>query len=238
MNGTYECWAIIPAAGIGRRFGSGTPKQYFQVAAKSVLQHSIDCVLSAPQIKAAVVCVAEDDPFWEKQPSSQASRVHSIIGGASRAKSVSNGIEFLATKAQVDDWVLVHDAVRPLLPEASLQNLIGHCYETQRGAILASAVVDTLKQVDAQERVLATLDRSSIWQAETPQMFRFGELRSALSSALAANINITDEASAMELAGYPIDVVASKSNNFKLTTREDLPLLEFLMQAKHSNIDV
>lgn len=237
MNKKNDCWAIIPAAGVGRRFAGKTPKQYLKVAGKSILQHSIERVLSAPQVNAAVVCVADNDLLWEREPISKSPRVRSTLGGETRAKSVLRGLEFLSSFAKQSDWVLVHDAVRPLLAETSLQKLISHCRDQQRGAILACGSVDTLKKVDKKNQISATLDRSVIWQAQTPQMFSVGQLTNSLSSAIAANANITDEASAMELSGFHVDIVNSSFNNFKLTTRADLPLLEFLMEAKPSNIE-
>ena len=237
-NVENDCWAIIPAAGVGSRFGSDMPKQYFSVAGKSILQHSVERVLAAPQINSVIVCVAADDELGQQQSIAQLPRVKSTFGGETRAQSVLNGLRFLESLADDNDWVLVHDAARPLLSYASLRQLIEHCAEHQRGAILASASVNTLKQVDSRNRISATLDRTMVWQAQTPQMFHLGQLRDALSSALNNSKEITDEASAMELAGFEVDVVASSGNNFKLTSPSDLPLLEFLMQAEPSNIDV
>ncbi len=236
MNKINKCWAIIPAAGIGSRFASDIPKQYLRVAGNSILAHSIERVLSAPQISLAIVCLAQDDQYWHQDPVSNSSQVKATIGGETRAHSVLKGLEFLAKFASDNDWVLVHDAARPLLDRFSLQQLISHCESSQRGAILASASVNTLKEVSDDNSICSTLDRLKIWQAETPQMFRLGQLTDALSAALAGNADITDESSAMELAGHHVDVVASESNNLKVTTQADIGLLEFLMQDKQSSI--
>jgi len=206
-----RCWGIVPAAGIGRRFGTDTPKQYARVAGKSILQHEI----------------------------AKQTNVETTLGGDNRAQSVFNGLEFLLSKSvDENEWVLVHDAARPFLHESSLQQLIETCTQNGLGAILATPSVNTLKQVNAGGSVLSTLDRTTIWQAQTPQMFRLGALHKALAAAIANNETITDEASAMEIAGHPVNIVASSPNNLKVTTQADIQLLEFLMQAKQSNMSV
>lgn len=234
-----RCWGIVPAAGIGRRFGTDKPKQYTRVAGKSILQHSLECLLRAPQINTAVVCLAEDDVHWQQEEIAKHANVETTLGGDNRAQSVFNGLEFLLSKSvDENEWVLVHDAARPFLHESSLQQLIETCSQNGVGAILATPSVNTLKQVNAGGAVLLTLDRTTIWQAQTPQMFRLGELHKALATAIANNEPITDEASAMEIAGHPVSIVEGNPYNLKVTTQDDIRLLEFLMQTKQSTMSV
>jgi 2-C-methyl-D-erythritol 4-phosphate cytidylyltransferase len=148
------------------------------------------------------------------------------LGGANRAESVRSGLALLETMAEPDDWVLVHDAARPCLPLEVLMAFIDTITSTAVGGLLAQPCTDTLKQVDGDGMVASTLDRSTIWRAQTPQMFRMGILCSALDRAGDAGLRVTDEASAVEAAGHPVQIIEGPASNIKVTVPDDLELVK------------
>ncbi len=219
-------WAVIPAAGIGTRMQADRPKQYLPLAGRCILEHTLDCFLDHPGLKGLVVCLAAGDPYWPDLPSAHDSRILAVEGGGERADSVLNGLQALGRLgATAQDWVLVHDAARPNLARSDLDRLLGELAEDPVGGLLAVPARDTLKRSRPDGRVLETVDRSHIWQAFTPQMFRLGALREALGAALAGRAAITDEASAMELAGLAPSLVEGRADNLKVTRPEDLEWL-------------
>lgn len=226
-------WAVIPAAGVGARMAADRPKQYLQLGALTILEHSLLCFLDHPRLKGLVVSLATDDPYWPALPCALDSRIQRVDGGKERADSVLNALLHLhAQGADDDDWVLVHDAARPNLSRGDLDNLLAVLADDPVGGLLAVPARDTLKRVDAQGRVVETVDRSLIWQAYTPQMFRLGSLHRALADSLVANAAITDEASAIEWAGQAPRLVEGRSDNIKVTRPEDL---EWLRQRRSFN---
>ncbi len=226
MKPGARCWGVIPAAGIGARMASEQPKQYLEIAGKSLLQHSLDALLAIAAVEAVVVALGAGDTWAPVLP---CSRVRLAVGGARRADSVLAALRALQEIAHEDDWVLVHDAARPCLSPADGERLVAAVLASGSGALLAEPVVDTIKRVAADGRVLGTLDRSELWRAQTPQMFRLGELAAALDRALRAGVPITDEASAMEWAGHPVAVVPGSTRNLKVTVPDDLALAAFYL---------
>ena len=218
------CWAVVPAAGIGSRMGSEVPKQYLQVAGATLLEHSLRALLACDDIVAVAVALNPRDERAGSLPLLQDPRILCVEGGAERSDSVMAGLDGLETRAATDDWVLVHDAARPCLPGADLQGLIEQVCSEGVGGILAQPITDTVKQAGAEGRVARTLDRSLLWRAQTPQMFRLDELREALLDASRQGLAVTDEASAMELAGYPVQLVPGSPSNLKVTLPADLKL--------------
>ncbi|QKZ06311.1 2-C-methyl-D-erythritol 4-phosphate cytidylyltransferase [Pseudomonas eucalypticola] len=219
-------WAVIPAAGVGARMAADRPKQYLHLGGRTILEHSLDCFLDHPGLKGLVVSLAEDDPYWPDLASSRDPRIQRAPGGAERADSVLNALLHLhAQGASEDDWVLVHDAARPNLARSDLDKLLGELAHDPVGGLLAVPAKDTLKRADANGRVAETIDRSTIWQAYTPQMFRLGALHRALADSLVADVAITDEASAMEWAGQSPRLIEGRSDNLKVTRPEDLDWL-------------
>ena len=219
-------WAVIPAAGVGARMAADRPKQYLQLGGRSILEHSIGCFLDHPGLKGLVVSVASDDPFWPSLPCSVDPRIARAEGGCERADSVLNALLHLhALGASDEDWVLVHDAARPNLSREDLDKLLSELALDPVGGLLAVPARDTLKRVDKNGRVLETVDRSLIWQAYTPQMFRLGALHRALADSLVADAKITDEASAMEWSGLAPRLIEGRSDNIKVTRPEDLEWL-------------
>ncbi len=228
MRARVRCWAILPAAGTGRRFGSGIPKQHRRVAGDTVLGHSLRLLLEQPMIDAVVLVLAAADQWW---PASGAvgNRLLRAEGGAQRSDSVRNALETLHGAAADRDWVLVHDAARPCLRRADLRTLLRDLWQDPVGGLLAVPARDTIKRCDGGGRVQETLDRTSLWQAQTPQMFRFGLLRAALEHASGKDIAITDEASAIEAMGHRPRLLQGSADNIKITSPEDLIFAECIL---------
>lgn len=219
-------WVVIPAAGVGSRMRADRPKQYLELAGKTLLEHTLGCFLDHPGLKGLVVSLAEDDPYWPGLACSRDARIQRAAGGAERADSVLSGLQRLAELgATSEDWVLVHDAARPNLSRHDLDLLLETLAEDAVGGLLAVPARDTLKRVGSDGRVRETVDRSLIWQAYTPQMFRHGALQRSLADALVAGVAITDESSALEWAGQAPRLVEGRADNLKVTRPEDLDWL-------------
>ena len=223
-----ELWAVVPAAGSGTRMAADRPKQFLQLRGRPLLYWSVAVLLRRDDLRGCAVALA---PAAELPESSlpQDARLSFCAGGASRAASVLAGLASLP--AADEDWVLVHDGARPCLDRISLDALIHRVGETGVGGLLAEPVTDTLKQADAALRVQSTVPRDGLWRAQTPQMFRFGELYRALEQALGDDADITDEASAMERAGYPVQLVAGSAVNLKVTHGPDLALAGYYLDV-------
>jgi len=219
-------WAVIPAAGVGARMAADRPKQYLQLGGRSILEHSLGCFLDHPGLKGLVVSLAFDDPFWPSLRCAADPRIVRVDGGRERADSVLNALLYLhAQGASDDDWVLVHDAARPNLSREDLDKLLYELADDPVGGLLAVPARDTLKRVDKNGRAVEPVDRSLIWQAYTPQMFRLGALHRALADSLVSDATITDESSAMEWAGQAPRLIEGRSDNIKVTRPEDLEWL-------------
>ena len=226
--------ALIPAAGVGLRFGAGKPKQYVEIAGKTVLQHTLDVFLNHAAIDAVAVVLSPDDAVFQtgiNQDKLQVLRV----GGETRAESVRNGIRSLLKQglAQDDDNILVHDAARCCLSTQALERLIEQAGNRPEGGILAVPVADTLKRADGGKQIEHTVSRAGLWQAQTPQLFRAGLLLQALSAEdLSA---VTDEASAVEALGIRPLLVEGESANLKLTLPQDEIIVRLLLESRKQN---
>ena len=213
--------ALIPAAGTGSRMDGAVPKQYLRLGERTMLEHAIDALLAEARIDAVFVVVAPSDARWHEL-AVDSERVEFLpVGGASRAESVRNGLIAIAARTGDDDRVLVHDAARPCLGADALGRLIDDVGHDDSGGLLAVPLADTLKRGE-DGRVGITLDRTSLWCAQTPQLFRVASLRSALSQGPIETI--TDEAAAMERAGHAPKLVLGSAANLKVTTAEDMVL--------------
>lgn len=235
--------ALIPAGGVGERAldkHHKAPKQYRVIAAKSLLQHSVEALLSDARVEAVHIGVAAEDPYIEEEATKlgAAVTIHRS-GGASRAETVLQTLQAINRQQllEADDWVLVHDAARPGLAPAALSALIDTCLAQQSGGILALPVPDTVKRAlyvgDAGivPRIEATVPRQGLWLAQTPQLFKALELKSALQKALTEGAEITDEASAMEWVGQQPLLVRGHAENFKITWPQDFHMMEqYLLQ--------
>ena len=222
-------WAVVPAAGIGSRFGGELPKQYLPVFGRPLLRHTLERLAAHPQVAGIVVAIAAGDPHWPGWRQLHGKPVHACTGGGERAASVLAGLEALPDAVRGQDWVLVHDAARPCLRADDLDRLLAMGRAHDVGAILAAPVRDTLKRADAHGNIAATEPRERLWRALTPQLFRRGLLTHALEAALAAGDAITDEASAIERQGLAPLLVEGAADNIKVTEPADLALAEFVL---------
>lgn len=224
---------MIPAAGGGTRMGADRPKQYLPLAGKTVIRHVLERFGRHPAISGVVVALADRDEYWESQSRPRGKPLLTVTGGAERCYSVLNALRLLAGHARPEDWVLVHDAARPCLRGRDLDRLIRMLAEHPVGGLLGVPVADTLKRVeDGNGLVSATLDRTGVWRALTPQMFRLGVLTAAIEAAIDAGMRVTDEASAMERAGHRPRMIEGSADNIKITTPGDLAFAESLLASR------
>ena len=227
-------WALVPAAGSGRRFGGEVPKQYLHAAGKSLIEHALEAVLSHPGIDGVVVALAADDAHWPGLTSLHGKPVLTCIGGGERADSVLAALRGLPAGVADDELLLVHDAARPHLHADDIGRLIEAARDCIDGAILAAPVRDTLKRSDAgnqneNPRIAMTEPRDGLWRALTPQAFHRDLLLRALKAAQADGVVATDEAMAVERLGLHPALVEGREDNLKVTTPADLALAEFLL---------
>jgi len=224
-------YALIPAAGTGTRFRAEHPKQYLALAGRPMLWHAVKSVCVPPVENVFVVLAPDDREFARHDWRSFEGRLEPLYcGGATRRDSVYNGMVAAMAAVDADDWILVHDAARPCLPAQDLANLIAETREDSIGGILALPAAETVKKAAKDEagalRVAGTEDRSQLWLAQTPQMFRCGLLLQALREAKAP---ITDEAGAVEQMGLKPRLVAGSRENIKVTFPDDLKIAEAIL---------
>ena len=235
-NNDPKFWAIVPAAGAGTRMGANMPKQYLMLGDRTVLQHTLDTLLSCQRLSGVILVLSQADEYWTdiaQRYTQQA--LETVGGGAERCHSVLNGLDHLATHATEHDWVLVHDAARPCVRAEDIERLMSTLESGTEGGLLGVPVADTMKCVDEALYISATVDRDGLWHAYTPQMFRAGALRMALQQAIDNGHTVTDEAHAMELAGYRPRMVQGSRDNIKITLPSDLPLAAFYLQSRQSS---
>jgi 2-C-methyl-D-erythritol 4-phosphate cytidylyltransferase len=237
-------WLVMPAAGVGRRFGATRPKQYAPLQGRTVIEWALAPFLADPSCAGAVVVLAADDPYWAevaKRLANLPGRTPELIparGGVERSHTVRNGLAALDARAASDDWVLVHDAARPCLASDDLQQLIERLGSHPVGGLLATPAADTLKRAagncDSTGRceIDQTVDRAGLWRALTPQMFRYAALCSALDRAFAAGRLPTDEAQALEWTGQRPVLLQGSAANIKITSADDLLLAAALLGAR------
>lgn len=231
-------WAVIPAAGVGRRMGADIPKQYLPLRGRPVLHWALDALLAEPRVEGGVIALSTDDRLWEERPYRHPKPLHRVAGGAERCDSVLNALRYLVEQAEAaEDWVLVHDAVRPWVAPTELERLISAGLASADGALLAAPVRDTLKRQDAAGRVAETVDRAGVWHALTPQLFPLRALYRALAAALEHGAQVTDEASAMERAGRRPLLVEGSAANLKITRPSDLWLAEAILSKEPVDAD-
>lgn len=225
-------WAVIPAAGRSERMGGRQPKQYMSVCGRTLLEHALQPFLAHTGIRGIVVVLAADDANWKTLPCAHDRRIRTALGGARRMHSVLNGLNALEGEVQPDDWVLVHDAARPCLRLADLERLIAVLGEDAVGGLLALPIGDTVKRGDATgTHVAATVERSGLWAAQTPQMFRYALLHQALARSASEGLTMTDEAAAVEALGARPRLVEGDARNIKVTRHEDLTLAEAILRT-------
>ncbi len=219
--------ALVPAAGSGSRMKSGTPKQYLELMGKPLIRHALETLCAAPGIDRVYVVLSVGDRTWDGYDWSdlEPKLVRLFCGGPSRADSVLNGLRAIRDEMSDADWVLVHDAARPCLAPWHVKKLLETLSHDEVGGLLAIPVADTLKRDDGHGHSLETVSRDRLWQAQTPQMFRYIMLRRALERAR----EVTDEASAIEAAGLRPRLVEGDATNLKVTYPLDLHVAEWIL---------
>ena len=226
-----KLWVILPAAGSGSRFSKTELKQYQMIQERTVLEHTVARLNQLP-LTGYVLAIGVQDNVAKTLPFSRLEKAHFCLGGAERVNSVLNALNYLSQIASEDDWVLVHDAARPCVSRDCLQQLVNAAMIKDQAAILAIPVRDTLKRVMTGSEIDETVDRSILWQAQTPQMAKLGVLKRAIQQALQDGATITDEASALEHMGESVQVVQGRSDNIKITYPDDLELARLILQAQ------
>lgn len=236
MN-AHAFWLVVPAAGIGQRMQSDLPKQYLTLNGRYLVDVTLERLLACGGWAGCVVPLHRQDQWWQTARSSGDRFIETCDGGGERVNSVMAALQHLRGRAGDDDWVLVHDVARPCVHRDDIARLRDQLAGDDCGGLLAAPVSDTIKEVaPGTDGVLATRDRSRLWRALTPQMFRFGALFAALQQGLEDQPEaITDEASAMERAGWRPRVVAGRADNIKITVPEDLVLAEFILARQAGN---
>ncbi|REF27049.1 2-C-methyl-D-erythritol 4-phosphate cytidylyltransferase [Xenorhabdus cabanillasii] len=253
-----EIVALIPAAGIGSRMQSECPKQYLNIAGKTIIEHTLAALLEHPRIQQIVIVLNPADTQFNQLAIASDPRITTVIGGDERADSVLAGLNYLSDlSAEHPVWVLVHDAARPCLHRDDLDNLLQlvdkspfssalrdsqYDGELFCGGLLAAPVRDTMKRmvISPVEKISAekslfvdhTVDRNGLWHALTPQLFPLQLLRDCLMKALSEQARITDESSALEYCGYRPVLIKGRADNIKVTQPEDLALAEFYLSRK------
>ncbi len=232
MSKQIQYWAVIPAAGVGKRMKADRPKQYLQLHGKTILQQTLDRLLSVPEVQGAVVSISDGDEYWADLQYRHSKPVHIAAGGKERSDSVLSALIQLNNVIDTSTdrvFALVHDAARPCVRVDDIQRLIMQASDEQ-GGLLALTVRDTMKRGNQNQCVDHTVERDRLWHALTPQMFRLDLLVNALQSAAAKEQVITDDASAMELSGYQPKLIQAHEDNIKITRVFDLQLADLYLQ--------
>lgn len=230
-----KLWAIVPAAGLGSRIGAEKPKQYLAISGRTMLEITLEKLLSLAFVEGVVLALHPKDQYWQYSEYAHDARIVTVPGGHARSHSVLHGLAKLREvfdRKQQDhqqQWVMVHDAARPCVSAAKISKLYQRVQATDCGAILAEPITSTIKKVDATLCVQGTENRELLWAAHTPQIFRCQELSRALDYCHQRQLNVTDEASAIEQAGGKVQVLQDSRNNIKVTVPEDVPLAEFIL---------
>lgn len=220
---------IIPAAGNGNRMASNTPKQYLDLLGEPVISHALMPFLNCSRIHGIHVVLSHEDAIFNTLSCAQRPKLNlHYCGGETRANTVLNAMHAIQNKVQTDDWILVHDAARPCLSENLLNNLLNTLQSDDVGGLLAIPLAETLKRADANGKVANTEPRENLWQAQTPQMFRYGMLKQALTMFSGTP---TDEAQAIEVLGYAPTLVLGSLSNLKITYPQDLALARAVLNA-------
>jgi 2-C-methyl-D-erythritol 4-phosphate cytidylyltransferase len=225
--------ALVPAAGAGLRFGHALPKQYVPILGRPLIAHTLAALLAHPAIASVHVVVSQDDELFDARVApvfadAPALQVHAV-GGAARAETVRNGLAAMQRAVAADDWVLVHDAARPCVAPGLVDRMVVALADDPVGGIAAIPVTDTLKRAAPDGAIAETVPRAGLWAAQTPQMFRYGLLRAALSDGDVASL--TDEAAAMERVGHRVRLVQGDTANLKVTLPADLGVAERWLAA-------
>jgi len=233
MKKTEGFVVIVPAAGVGKRMLSQYPKQYLTIDNVTIIEHTVTRLLSHVAIDKVVIAIGENDEYFADTSLAKNAKVSVVVGGKERVDSVLSSLQSI--DKQKYPWVLVHDAARPCITHRDISTLIDNVYAGNTGGLLAMPVRDTMKRGKReyeQSLVIQTVERNELWHALTPQMYRSEELQCAIELALSKNIEITDESSAMEYAGFDSLLVEGNGDNIKITRPDDLALAEFILNKQ------
>ena len=239
----HSIWAIVPAAGIGKRMQSDVPKQYLPLNGRPVLEHTINTLLKNKNINGLVIALRPDDAYFSDIKINSNKPVLRAAGGIERADSVLNALTTLFQHNQFDannDWVMVHDAVRACLKQQDIDRLVNEVAEDKNGGLLALPVRDTMKRQNVGKSIATvakTIKRENLWHALTPQYFHAASLKNALEKTQLEDKEITDESSAMEFVGFSPRLVHGYEDNIKITRPDDLRLASLFLQAQNSDYD-
>lgn len=228
LTSSLSIVAVVPAAGVGSRMQADRPKQYLEISGKTILEHTVEKLLTHTSVDKVIVAISDDDPYFPQLSLANNPEVIRVSGGKERADSVLSALDYIESN-QLAQWAMVHDAARPCVDLNDIDNLIKVAITNQLGGILATPVRDTMKRANAQQNIDYTVDREALWHALTPQLFKTQPLRYALSHALDQGVQITDEASAIEWLGEKPALVHGRADNIKITQPEDLALAEFYL---------
>lgn len=222
--------AVILAAGLGKRMQAGHNKQFIEICGQSVLTHTLTVFAQIPEIAKIVLVVraGEEDTCRNMIPEIAESKTVLAIGGKERQDSVHNGIRAITWECE---YILIHDGARPLITEEVIRRTL-LAAQNSGAAICAVPVKDTIKQADSDGNVLATIPRESLWAVQTPQVFRANLIRRAYENAYVHNHYGTDDASLVEYLGEKIKIVTGDYENIKITTPEDIPTAEQILQKR------
>ncbi len=223
--------------------GGELPKQYLRLGGKSIAEHTLGSLLSLPQLHSILVCIHPQDHHWRRLRIARTPGLRTVPGGERRSQSVLNALQALKELAAEGDWVLIHDLVRPCIQPADVERLLHAVGNHPVGGLLALPLQDTIKESAAPPGaslgvaqppsvVLRTLDRSRLWRAQTPQVFRYGMLLRALEECTARNHPVTDEAQALEVCAAAPLLVEGAPGNLKITHPQDLPLAALYLRHR------
>ncbi|MEE9446438.1 MAG: 2-C-methyl-D-erythritol 4-phosphate cytidylyltransferase [Arenicellales bacterium] len=236
-------WAVVPAGGVGARMNAPMAKQYLPLLGQPVMLHTLTRLCALPEVHNVVVGVADDDVQWQGLGFQHDKLKGVVCAGAQRVDTVLNCLRYIIEQGGSEDWALVHDAARPCVRSADIQALIKTVTDNNEGGILALPVSDTLKramlrsgktkleQTDT-EKIEQTVSRNGLWRAMTPQLFKVSELKQSIEQAMNKGVLITDEASAMEAAGYSPLLIPCSPDNIKITLPEDMQFAEMILDRQ------
>ena len=223
-------WVVIPAAGFGSRMQSELPKQYIPINNQTVLEHTVSQFENLSFIKGILIAISKKDTIFPTLSFSSNLSVQHCIGGAERYSSVLKVLKYFKNTILSDDWVMVHDAARPCVRQDDIKKLYKICKNHPVGGILACPVKDTLKQSTNQQSISNTVDRSNLWHALTPQMFRYKDLVNAIEQSIKDGLAITDDASAFENSALQPLLVDGREDNIKITRPADIQLAQWILE--------
>jgi len=223
----HPIYAVVPAAGIGKRMGSEIPKQYLKIEGQCIIEYALAPLLAHSSIEQVIVSLSDNDEWFNQLNVASHPKLTTVVGGHERADSVLNALQVLPENG----FVMVHDAARPCLTPQDINQLIDNVSQDQ-GAILGSLVRDTMKRVGDDGHIKSTVSRELLYHALTPQIFVTTQLKTILKEALKQGVNVTDEASAMEWHGIRIKMIEGRSDNIKVTRPEDLQLAQLYLQEQ------